>query len=430
MDKAKKWIEYGKNILIVLLIISALLLAAETGLFFNIVRGDEIKDTLSSFLKGETPAVDMGSDAVYSQAAAPLAIVVTDESGAHHGIQYDGDALNVAYSRLAPTFGEALGSAGEVLPVSDEAWRGAISNQGVYFDFLTPQPLSAVASWLGTESPSQHIARYFCLACEGESLYLYYIRSRDGAAYRCETALKASALSPRLTEFLPDGTHFSFELDSDDGIAPYTLIKKNIPDINSIVSHSATGSSFDVSLLFKAFGMNSFTVNSYPEADGVTVYVEGESTLRVAIDGEVQFRYTGSDGVFAADTNVPGIIDFARRLVSSAAGGYSGIALLRLSYIGFDAAAAEYILYFDYVIDGVSVRIGGASHAVELAISEDGKLTSASLFLRQYTADEKKESPLPSLQAAAAAAAEGGGEPLLIYEDTGDRVAASWIRNN
>jgi hypothetical protein len=76
---------------------------------------------------------------------------------------------------------------------------------GVYFDYLYVQPVSSLSHRLGVEiAPDlgQHAARRFCLAVEEESVALYYIREKDGMAYRCATVLNSVRLTERLAGYV------------------------------------------------------------------------------------------------------------------------------------------------------------------------------------------------------------------------------------
>ena len=114
---------------------------------------------------------------------------------------YSEQELQSAYERYSATLAEALGSSGEPEEISEEAWRSALNETGVFFDFYCDFQLSSLAIWLGTDisgSAAGHTARRICIYLDEGQVWLSYIRSRDrGGFYRCSTSVSASEFAAR-----------------------------------------------------------------------------------------------------------------------------------------------------------------------------------------------------------------------------------------
>ena len=218
-EKKRRIIELGKDLIILLLIASALLLGFRSGVI------DRLRRNIDPAGQPDGPV----STSV-SAAAVPFVIaVVGEESGGRCGQTYGVARVGETYERFSAVLGEALGSSGNPEQISEAQWRAALSGPGVFFDFLYDQPLSLLAGWLGTEivgGAASHTARRICLSLEGDRLALYYIRARYGEFYRCDTALSSSTLSARLKENPANGALFAFELDEDTAVDAYVLLSR------------------------------------------------------------------------------------------------------------------------------------------------------------------------------------------------------------
>lgn len=418
----RRLIGLGQNVLIILLVVSAVMLAGGSGLL-------DFAGGISEGVLGMQSGGDYGGQKEYTAAAEPLCIMLTPESGAHCGVMYSGEELYASYDRFSATLAEALGSSGEPEQISEEEWRDALNETGVYFDFYCDFQLSSLAIWLGTEingSAAGHTARRVCLYLDDGLVWLSYIRSRDeGGYYRCSTSVAAAEFSARVGESIPNGAEFVFELSpAYDALDPYTVLMQGSIYLGSISGENSLRSA-DSEALYSAFGLNSYLASTYPEADGTLVSVEGEATLRLGADGELKYSYKPIE-----DDNAPGLsptdaIELARRLVENTVGRYSGEAALRLSYIYLSAETGEYSICFDYVYDGVPLRVSGREYAVEITVSGE-RVTYASMLFRSYESLGGREEPLPANLAAALLQTEGGGELRLYYTDNLEQVTTDW----
>ena len=195
---AKKHIftrQTAQDVLILALTVSAVLLAGGGGLL-------GLTDGLSAGVLGTQTEQGYGQQQGYTAAAEPLSMMLTPEAGAHCGIMYSEDELSDAYERYSATLAEALGSSGEPQEISEQEWRAALGETGVFFDFYCDFQLSSLAIWLGTDisgSAAGHTARRICIYLDEGQVWLSYIRSRDsGGFYRCSTSVSASEFAARV----------------------------------------------------------------------------------------------------------------------------------------------------------------------------------------------------------------------------------------
>ena len=415
-DKKRRFIELGKDLIILLLIASALLLGFRSGVI------DRLRRNIDPAGQPDGPV----STSV-SAAAVPFVIaVVGEESGGRCGQTYGVARVGETYERFSAVLGEALGSSGNPEQISEAQWRAALSGPGVFFDFLYDQPLSLLAGWLGTEivgGAASHTARRICLSLEGDRLALYYIRARYGEFYRCDTALSSSTLSARLKENPANGALFAYELDEDTAVDAYVLLE---PGMQSFARVTASNPLRDSAVLATLPGLFEFSsVRSYSESDG-TVFVEGDATMRVSAGGTVNYRCKSGGLMLGAENmSTQDVVEAARKLCRGGPGASCGAAYLGLSSLRYEQASDTYYICFEYAVDGVPVRLTEGT-AAELTIS-NGYLREAVLRYRSYTADAEAVTPLPREQALAAANAMHGDTLALTYVDTMRSVSLQWL---
>ncbi len=424
----KQFVEMAKNVAIVVLLVSALLLAGEVGIFSGAAAKPQTTSRPAAYVEG-----------AYVAAATPFLIVVTPESGSHTAIAYDEDELSEAYKRFSSTLGQALGSSSEPEQVTQQEWENALSGRGVYFDFYSGQPLDAVARWLDTSisgKAGDNVARRICLALEGDSVVLYYTRTRDtGGVYRCKTAVNASQLS-EISEYIPNGAYYNFEYRNPfEGVDRCAILTANEIAVPGVTVRLPGSGAEAYAELMDIFNINSFT-EPYVEKDGTVVYVDvdGEATLQITPSGKVTYTRASAGSGNKRTTTLDAIED-TRRLCSETMGRYGGDAEFYMSYILRDSGTGEeaeayaepqsYTVRYDYRLAGLPVFMSDGQSAAEFVI-RNGELIYASIQLREYTVTDEWEHPLPSLQAAAIVRASGGGEPVLCYVDDASNVAANW----
>lgn len=419
---SEKFIDRAKTVLIAALVVSAAVLLARLGMFE--LGGPKQSGTDAA--AGQNTQQHGGSADI--DVAGPYVIVVTDAAGSHCGLMYDGTELKQAYDRLSAYLGEAFGSAGEPKSVSEEDFHAALKEQGVYFDFAYAQPLTVLASAIGTTMTStalNHSAAGFCLAVEGDTVALYYLRDKDRGYYRCDTAISGAALESKLADWPSNGASYLFETDYGYNLVDSCfVVLQGQAQLHSVTAQNPVGGSYDPSGLAALFGINSYMASHYTEADGTDVYVDGDSILRIYTDGSVSFKDPDAAGTAAGDSGLAGALAVSASAAASTVGSAGGVASVRLSYVSYDTDAGAYTVRYSYEIGGCPVTLGGRSAASFTVV--DGVITAAELNFRTYSYSGAGDAPLPAVQAMAVVQAKGGGMPLLCYVDDGASVAAGW----
>lgn len=427
-EHRKQIVEQGKTLLILLLFCSACVLAGKTG----VLNGNGLSSVRAEFMNW----LDRGGTGThntdvreYAAGARPQVMAVLPEAGTRYGAMYSGD-VDTLYARFSTYLGEALGTAGTPEAVSRETWENALSRCGVYFDFIEPESLVCLAAWQGTEGPesaAEHWARRLFLSVEEQGGWLYYLSEEDGVIYRCATAIDQSAALSRMAVYQPNGAYFAFEREENAGLDPDVMILPGSTEVR-VVSVTGLGLPEAPETLMRRFGMNDITATSYLEASGTTVYLDGDSTLRLAGDGTVSFE-RGQDrseaGTFPLGLEgLPETVDTLYRMVMELMGTAATDGELRLVSADYDARRDAQTVRFAWFLDGMQVCAPGGV-AAEFTVAR-GELVQARICLRQYQFTGETQTPLPPVQAAALAVVSGGTELERVYQDTGDRVTVSW----
>ncbi len=424
-------IDHGKSLLIVLLLISAVFLLFKAMLF----RPDKFFDNIGNFL-GAQPApggYEGGESELISSAASPCYILATTEDGSHYASKYDGTNKEKLFSQFSPYLGMALGSADTPVQINEAQWQSALRQSGVFFDYIYPQPLSAMGSWLGT-SPSggtgEYEARRLYLGSNGDVMCLYFINAHDHSIYRCSTALSFSDIASKIAELPMGSANFAFELgETYENIDPYFIFSYETLQLRAMTSSSPIRDGYSLSELFSIFEMNSRTTSECPEKDGSYVYVDGEKSLRIDVSGKLSFSVAEGKGISIpkADIELEDCIALVNSIAQKSIGASCGEATVGLSGISNGGVSEACTLYFSYFIDGIPVKLSGGLYAVSAKFSA-GSIVRLDLVYRSYTHTGEMLMPLPEKLACAMAAATGG-EPLLQYEDKNDGVSCAWIVN-
>lgn len=422
-DKRRiRWIEWGKDLLILFLIASLIFLIGQTRLFGK--AGE-----LFSGAAGER------TDAAGGDAAAvpisPLRLAVYRD-GLRWGVQYDQEAAESGFAAFSVLFAEAMSSAGAPEAVSEQVWRQALCSTGVYMDFYYPVPMEILAGWLGGDSGTQALrgsARRICLAADGDGgVSLYYADVTDGAYYACATTLSRSVhLDAAVEDWSPNGAQFAFEVAGMETLEPYTLLTAAPEPAVYAAGNPLLEAEGRLEELLSAL---SFHSNSAAlTAHGGGQLVEGNDSLRLWADGTVRFHTIGSaEHRFA----IPGgdmqsALEYVQALAQATAGAWCAPAQLRLSELSDDGEQMR--IEFQYCLNGVPVRLPEGVCAAQFTVS-GGAVTDFSLCLRSFTGTGETSVVLPVVQAAAAMGSMDarGRELTLLYEDSGtEQIIAGWI---
>lgn len=422
MDKAKR-IDRVKNIAIALLLVSALWLLYRAVFY----------ESASSALTVSAGQTQSGqTDGTTVLAAKPVYVLVTGQDGTHTAAKYDREAREKILSQFSAPFGEALGSADDPKRVETDEWHTALRGSGVFFDYLSAQPLRTVAESLGTvpKNPvSDVMARRFYLSVSDGAVRLYYINADDGSVYRCTTALSASSLLTKLGDYSGGTAKFAFENGEEfASLDPCFIFSGEEASLDAVSAANAFQESGELSKLFTAFGMSNRASTGYIEKSGAVVYVEGSRSLRSDSSGSALFSVADKEGIAIphnGSLSAADIVSACAGIAERTIGESAGSATLVLTSYKQDETSGSIDVSFGYSVGGTPVTLAGGSPAATFKISGDS-IVRAELLFRKYSYTGEKLSALPELQAAAIARSQGG-EPVLTYNDAGDGVTVSWI---
>lgn len=421
MDKRKKRIGILQNLLITLLTVSAVFLFAQTQ-WYNLDLAGTYLDTLSG---------SAGADTVQETVSlsAPVRVAVTGTYGRYGSITLT--TADEAFEPLGSLLKDALSSASAFSTSDYAAFTKALENTSVYYDFLNPLPLSVIAQLCGVEGREDSTAvRRLVVSYQedtGVSLHLW-----DGDEHYLRTSLTLS--SQELSGIVNSydlGTAF-FAQDSVDVeplyglVDPFSLFPYELPELPTLAAASITG---DANTLLTALSFNPHTNNRYPSSDGSEVINEGSRSLRIHTNGTVVYRSGGSTAL-ALESEETGLtvaeaVSRTGALLSSLSSGLTGDASLYLQEVSVSGSAMT--LRFGYQAGGIPIYFSDGSPAAEVTLSGT-TVSSLTLRLRSYSAQEESSILLPLRQALAIAADQEGGELSIGYADGGgSSVRASWL---
>jgi len=360
----------------------------------------------------------------------PTFILVTAQDGSHYALKYDNQHKKEMFSRFSATLGEALGSSSAPVQITEEEFQQALRGNGVFFDYLYPQPLSSVAARLGTDisgNISDISARRLFLGGSGNKLILFFIDSSNGKFYYSETARSLSDLPTKILGYPFGNANFAFELGDDyKNIDPFYIFSGESESLPGLASLNPLQNGASVLDLFPLFGMNSNTSSKYSDDDGSLVYVDGDKTLRIESSGKVFFSTDGSGPAISGDSSSGGGLSVCSGIVQNSIALTSGSGDIGLAGIKGSSSSATEISY-DYFAGGIPVLLPDDSYAADFWIS-GGSIVRAELYYRKYSFSGDPVIVLPEKQAAEIAKFSGG-EPLLVYEDNGIGISGAWIIN-
>ncbi|MCI9156698.1 MAG: hypothetical protein HFF44_07125 [Lawsonibacter sp.] len=436
-DKKRRAVELGKDALIVLLAITALLLLAQTPLVGPLreLFQEEGAQTVSGQIQGVNRA----------EGAVPLAMVANLPGGSGQGIPegtegvrcgilYDQAACQELFQRVAGTLAEVLSSASAPEAVSRAQWEHALTDSlGVYMDFQGEIPMPVLVGWLsGGETSLNATVRRLVLTIWEDGVDLYYRSEEDGLYYRCRDQVADSfSLAEALAGLTDNGAFYAFESELYEALDPDTLLLAAVPApavyTASNPMNAGQGALQDL-VQDLGFSLNSTSFYSTDEQ----VARSGDDSVRLSAQGVAQYQYDGKGGGGLFPVLRQGeagelfdSVETCRQLALSALGPRCGEARLYLT--GVLDRPEGWEIEFGYSLNQIPVLLDGGCAARFLV--ENGEIVQFSLYLRSYTNSGTTTPVLPPRQGAAALLARGlaGEELLLTYAEAGENtVSAVW----
>jgi len=415
MSSARRAVEWAKTALIALLLVSAVLLGWQTGLF------NDFFSPIADFVAGVPEPVPT------TEAARPLVIVITDENGARYGVRYDTARRNAIYDSTRGIFSEALGSAAVPVEIGEDAWRAALRGAGVYFEYIRPVRLSVLDRWLDARMPvlaDDVTVRRIFVAFGEEWNRLYFQDEETGRFFEAETA----SLAARVGDFGihdPNGAVFAFETGVRAAeSAPFMLIMPG--NMHRFARAAATGSLEEqVDTVISTFGHEGEATRPYFDGQGALVRFGTRFSVRAEPNGRTVYRRTGSLAEEAQHQLTEcEMIERARVTVETSIGETSGAAELFFELFERNEDGS-FSVTFGYYLAGGRVHMHEDGFAARITFTA-GTITEAELHFRDFSFFPGEYTALlPEIQALAAS----GGEFMLSYSYMGlERLDPVWAR--
>lgn len=418
-----------KNIIIVLLMLSAMVLA------YMVFTSDSPWTAVSQLFTGRRTEVASaaGEGTETFEVPHPVYIMVTSQSGEHFAAKYDNQVKTYLFSRYSALLGEALGSASKPEKISEEQWQATLMYSNVFFDYVYPVNLSYLADRLGTtvsKGLEDTEAARLCIACDGESLIFAFINVKSGSIYSYSTALSSDILYGSLSQQDTNNSHYSFEMGDDYSyLDRYFIFSDEALSLNSVSVRSPWISEMNIPDLLASFGMSLSAAQEYSESDGSAVYVDGSKRLGIDVRGSILFNAAGSEGALGEkiDADAPKHVYFeqAEALANDVLSRYIGEGKLVCTGGEFSTNPATAVIYLGYNVGGVPVSFTGERYAAKVKFS-GGDVVRVELTVREYSLTGTTEAPLPETQAVALASGSGGF-PVLFFEDAEGSSGYKWL---
>ena len=390
MRDKHRWIEWGKDALIVLLTLSAVYLLSMTPL---------IQDSgLLDVFRPQPAGGNATAGTAQAGAVLPARLAIC-RNGERYGLQYDDTRMAELFAALEPLLGDALASAGEPWMLTEQEWQRCLQQKSVYFDFSGNIPLTALSRWLrgGDENAPPGSARRLALtAGAGDQVVLCWQDGTDGAFYACATTLSHTLhLDSAVKGITANGAYFAFEDPKlEQLLAPYTLITEGG---QTGVQYSVTNplaSSAGLEAVLEVLSFNS--QNHAPGSNG-EVYLDGADRLVVEDGGTVTYRAAQEGKYPTGFQSAAQAAAGARAIAEGVMGPLCGEA--RLYLIGVEEYGDGWRLHFGYRLNGSAVYLYDDGWAAEFVVS-GGYITEFTLHLRCYAAAGENTLLLPIDKAA------------------------------
>ena len=422
-EKRRKRINFLQNISIALLTLSAVVLFAHTQ-FYNL--GKDLGGSLS-FL-GPNPSASSAIVTQPSKLSAPLRITVSDTYGRYGTISMT--TTNEEFAPLDSLLKATLGSSRPYVSCSGADYLKALSSTSVYYDFLSPLPLSVIASFFGITLEDNLPVRTFVISDTGSTSVTLYLWDGSTGYYRADTAATHNDLTETVSRYELGSADLAMDLASENShyaeIHPCSLFLRELPQLPEL---SATVPAQMTDRLLLALDFNPNTKYRSIEASGAELIVENDRSLRVQPNGGVHYL-SGSASVLTieCESGIP-------TLQEAASQGGAFLMDLMSPFIGDVAIYLQEIyqsdetivLRFGYHANGVPLRFADGSYAAEMTLIGT-VITSLDLNIRQYTASGANTSLLPLQQALAIAAKQENVELSVGYVDKGSNsVNSAWL---
>ena len=418
-DKHRRRRDFIQNIVITVLAVSAVLLFAQTQIY-SLGSGDGFRRLFLGDDRDGTSASSVQEHAL----SAPVRLAVSGPYGRYGSIT---SAIGEDET-LRELLREVLGSTGTFTACGREDFLQSLESPSIYFDFLSPLPLSVLADMAGTGGPDSPSARCLVVSGQGDPVSLFLWDGGD-SYLRCTTAVSLKNLEQVAGQYELGNAVFAMDLAESEPYAreldDCSLFLSETPELPSLAAETPD---YNESLLLAGLGFNPNTKNRYSD-NGTEVISESGRSLRLRPDGNIIYQSGGNGtlSIKAADER-PTLAEAAAgagTLLNSLLEPTAGDEALYLT--GARQSGSLTTLTFGYQVGGVPVRFSDDGNAAEVTL--DGTAVSTlSLRIRRYSETETASLLLPLRQAISIARRHPGSQLSIGYADRGgSTVEADWL---
>lgn len=432
--EAKRWRklrEWGKNLLILCLSLSAIWLVKQSTPYegFSLFSANEDSAQTGEISANSTTQISV----------EPLSLVVRNAAG-RYGVTCDSRTSKELFeSQLGVLLSEALAVADRPIPATKHQWQTTIieSNSWIYYDFLSDLPQSRLSLWLGNVKKNDLLdgeARRFLLCKTDVAYLLYSLNERKGEYYVSSVPIDpADRFVGAIENFTPNGAFFAFEQPSVYGALDDNVLL--LPTPPTMPAYDATNplaalDSATREALLGTLDFNPNTATAYETADG-WVLKEGSDSLRILKDGTILYQSQGSDEarypVSAEDRGL--LIEQLQTLFTRSMGTRCGEATPYLSGIE-ETEDGSLVIFFGYRLNGAPVKVFNKGYAARFFV-QNGSIRDYTIHLRSYTKTEENLSLLSERYTVAILETEEQENVKITrtYIDTGEtgQLRVEWV---
>ena len=425
----KKLREWGKTLLIYLLIAAAVL---QTVLLWDGFLGDR-RSIFERIFGEETPVYE--GHLAYEQLSyaldvlQPLGAAVRVPAGGIYAAPGRNEAYAV-FEKASLLLGEALESAGEPSLVTSGRWQELLDAPMILVDFGGTVKLETLAHLMGVGIADGLEGRLRWLMLSGAEgrLWLCY-RSEARGIYVMPTTIACGALESICGQYEPGGGFFAYERGL--GEARDVLLMKaerTYPVLTTAqLSAELEEAEYDrmLAAVLEGLGFNSYTVRSYTESDGTKVYVEDERVARLTPEGKVSFTdmmpmiAAGEPDVESEAMRIGEAARFAESVLSP----WLGDAGFYLMEAGMDEESGEFVVTLGLTVSGEKV-VPEQGFALRAAF-RGSRMVTADFVLRSWRFSGQSIVLMPAEQALAAGGCRAGLGVYYVPDGT-QSVMPGW----
>lgn len=287
---------------------------------------------------------------------------------------------NAEYNTIIEYCNEILGtglkvSADKIIEITDEEWFSNLMSESIYLNYYTVYDTDLFANFLGmrnTEVSSKVKSFSNVVISLADNVAVYVEDIETNKYYKIKTGRRFADFKEIAENIVANkddniskeyAINYSFDLNFDkafgeqktiiDSMVP---IYSNVSRVPVVVSNQVLmdGGNTIINELAKVFNVKANTARRYTEADETIVYVENNATLKIHSNGMIEYK--------ARDNGIQ---------LSNSGGKYNDISKLnefvgRINriigindsiYLSSKATRDENIITFDYVCEGMPVKI-------------------------------------------------------------------------